>query len=82
MNTPRLGWFGHNIWRSAPILAVVLLVGCEAEETTKAAPPPPKIVVADVTVGDVPITYDFAGTVKSVRLVEIVPRVSGEVIER
>ncbi len=88
MNTPRPerlkrpGWPARRFCGPAAVLAVLFLAGCDSEEQAKAAPPPPKVVVADVTVGDVPVVYDFAGTVKSVRMVEIVPQVSGEVIER
>ena len=82
MSTPRPGRPTRRSVGSLAILPILLLVGCDSDEPQKAAPALPKVEVADVTVGDVPVTYDYAGTVKSVRLVEIVPRVSGEVIER
>ena len=82
MNTPGPQRLTRRIGSPAIVVALLFLAGCDAEEQTRPAPPPPKVTVAEVTVGDVPVVYDFAGTVKSVRMVEIVPRVSGEVIER
>lgn len=48
----------------------------------KAPPPPPEVVVAEVKQETIPIIMQFSGTVKAVRVVNIVPRVSGYVEKR
>ena len=59
------------------------LPGCDAGSgSSAAAPPPPKVTVAEVTEGSVPIAMQFSGTVRSVKTVEIVPRVSGYIEKR
>lgn len=77
----RLSQTKHPALAVTSVLAALLLGGCEdAPEAT--APPAPTVEVAAVATGDVPVIYDFAGTVKSVRRVDIVPRVSGQILER
>lgn len=46
------------------------------------SPPAPKVTVAAVMKESVPMTMQFSGTVKAVKAVEIVPRVSGYIDER
>jgi membrane fusion protein (multidrug efflux system) len=59
------------------------LPGCDDRSGSSAtAPPPPKVTVAEVTQGPVPIVMQFSGTVRSVKTVEIVPRVSGYIEKR
>jgi RND family efflux transporter MFP subunit len=59
------------------------LPGCdERNGSSGTAPPPPKVTVAEVTQGPVPIVMQFSGTVRSVKTVEIVPRVSGYIEKR
>jgi RND family efflux transporter MFP subunit len=59
------------------------LPGCDERSGSSAtAPPPPKVTVAEVTQGPVPIVMQFSGTVRSVKTVEIVPRVSGYIEKR
>ena len=60
-----------------------LLTGCDDKSATNtAAPPPPEVVVAEVTQGTVPVVMQFSGTVEAVRMVEIIPRVSGYLEKR
>jgi membrane fusion protein, multidrug efflux system len=59
------------------------LTGCEDGSGSSAeAPPPQKFTVAEVTQGPVPIAMQFSGTVRSVKTVEIIPRVSGYIEKR
>ncbi len=62
---------------------LLLLAGC-AEKPTETAvkPPPPDVRVAAVTQEKVPIVMTFSGTVKSIKSVDIIPRVSGYIEER
>jgi RND family efflux transporter MFP subunit len=76
---------GRGSARSAFWCTLLLLVqGCDdkAESSAAAAPAPPEVVVAEVTRGAVPIVMRFSGTVRSVKTVEIVPRVSGYIEQR
>jgi membrane fusion protein (multidrug efflux system) len=61
----------------------LLLGGCGDKSKPKAAaPPPPEVKVAAVVQETVPIVMAFAGTVQSVQVVDIIPRVSGYLEER
>jgi membrane fusion protein, multidrug efflux system len=76
---------GRSSTASAFWCTLLLLVqGCDdkADSRAAAAPAPPEVVVAEVTRGAVPIVMQFSGTVKSVKTVEIIPRVSGYVEKR
>lgn len=79
---------GHNC-RNAGYLTVfavgllgLMLTACEQEKTV--APPltPPEVVLSEVDQENVPIVLDASGTIKSVKNVEIIPRVSGFIFER
>ncbi len=59
---------------------VMLLAGCGGGK--KQPPPPPSVTVAEVARETVPITMEFSGSVKAVKVVDIVPRVSGYIFER
>ena len=62
---------------------LLLLTGCaDKSKQTAVKPPPPDVRVADVTQQKVPIIMTFSGTVKSVKSVDIIPRVSGYIEER
>lgn len=63
-------------------LALVLFAGCERKPTKAAAKPPPLVKVATVVQKAVPIFMDFSGTVKAVKSVDIIPRVSGYIDKR
>jgi membrane fusion protein (multidrug efflux system) len=59
------------------------LPGCDdTSGSGTAAPPPPQVTVAEVTQGSVPIVMQFSGTVRSVKTVEVIPRVSGYIEKR
>jgi len=62
--------------------AAALLTGCEKQSETAATQPPPRVTVAPVTSGPVPIIMQLSGTVKAVRIVEVIPHVSGYIGER
>ena len=61
---------------------LLLLPGCDDRGSSAAAPPPPKVTVAEVAQGPVPISMQFSGTVRAVKTVEIIPRVSGYIEKR
>ncbi len=59
-------------------VCLLLLTGCSDKPgETVAPPPPPDVLVAEVTQQTVPIIMSFSGTVKSIKSVDIIPRVSG-----
>jgi len=61
----------------------LLLTGCgDKSKQTAVKPPPPDVQVAEVTHEKVPIIMTFSGTVKAVKSVDIIPRVSGYIEER
>jgi membrane fusion protein (multidrug efflux system) len=61
---------------------LLLLAGCGDKPKQKLELPPPDVRVAEVTRQKVPIVMTFSGTVKSIKTVEIIPRVSGHIEER
>ncbi len=62
---------------------LLLLTACaDKSKQTELKPPPPNVQVAEVTQEKVPIIMTFSGTVKSVKSVEIIPRVSGYIDAR
>ena len=64
-------------------VCLLLLTGCgDKSKQTAATPPPPDVQVAEVKQETVPIVMTFSGTVKSVKTVDIIPRVSGYIEER
>ena len=61
----------------------LFLAGCDSQsQSSAAAPPTPQVTFAEVTQAPVPIVMRFSGTVRSVRTVQIIPRVSGYIKER
>ena len=63
-------------------LFALLLAGCEEKKTAAPPPPPPEVILAEVGQETVPIILQASGTVKAVKNVEIIPRVSGYIFER
>jgi RND family efflux transporter MFP subunit len=61
---------------------LLLLAGCGDKSKQEIKLPPPDVRVAEVTQQKVPIVMDFDGTVKSVKTVKIIPRVSGYIDKR
>ena len=62
---------------------LLLLTGCgDKSKQTAVKPPPPDVQVAEVKEVKVPIIMAFSGTMKSVKSVDIIPRVSGYIEER
>ena len=64
-------------------LTVLLIVGCDGKAKKQAVKPaPPDVQVAEVNQGAVPIVMEFSGTIKAIKTVDIIPRVSGYIDER
>jgi len=62
---------------------LLLLTGCgDKSKQTAVKPPPPDVQVAEVREEKVPIIMTFSGTVKAIKTVDIIPRVSGYIEER
>ena len=61
---------------------LLLLAGCGDKPKQKAELPPPDVRVAEVIQQKVPIEMTFSGTVKSIKTVDIIPRVSGYIEAR
>ena len=73
-----------SVWaRLARLCAAGLLVslGCEKRDT--ALPPPPiEVTVAEVEQRSIPLILDFSGTLKAVKEIDVIPRVSGYIEKR
>ncbi|MGD8270517.1 MAG: efflux RND transporter periplasmic adaptor subunit [Desulfobacterales bacterium] len=64
-------------------ILIFLLTGCDGKaEKQPAKPAPPDVQVAEVIQGKVPIVREFSGTIKAIKTVDIIPRVSGYIDER
>ncbi|MFC1774631.1 efflux RND transporter periplasmic adaptor subunit, partial [Pseudomonadota bacterium] len=61
---------------------LLLLAGCGDKPKQKFELPPPDVRVAEVIQQKVPIEMTFSGTVKSIKTVDIIPRVSGYIEAR
>ena len=61
---------------------LLLLAGCGDKPEQKTELPPPDVRVAEVIQQKVPIEMTFSGTVKSIKTVDIIPRVSGYIEAR
>jgi RND family efflux transporter MFP subunit len=60
-----------------------LLTGCDGKaKKPTVKPAPPDVQVTEVTQGKVPIVMEFSGTIKAIKTVDIIPRVSGYIDER
>ncbi len=64
-------------------LIVLLTAGCDGKAKKQAVKPqPPDVQVTEVVQGKVPIIMEFSGTIKAIKTVDIIPRVSGYIDER
>jgi membrane fusion protein (multidrug efflux system) len=64
-------------------LTVLLVVSCDGKAKKQAVKPaPPDVQVTEVRQGKVPIVMEFSGTIKAIKIVDIIPRVSGYINER
>jgi membrane fusion protein (multidrug efflux system) len=64
-------------------LIVLLTLSCDGKGKKQAVKPsPPDVQVIAVTQGKVPIIMEFSGTIKAVKIVDIIPRVSGYIDKR
>jgi membrane fusion protein (multidrug efflux system) len=68
----------------APLgLIVLLTVTCDGKAKKQPVKPaPPDVQVTEVAQGKVPIVMEFSGTIKAIKIVDIIPRVSGYIDER
>jgi RND family efflux transporter MFP subunit len=71
-------------WTLAALgLIVLLLVACDGKAKKQPVKPaPPDVQVTAVTQEAVPIVMEFSGTIKAIKTVDIIPRVSGYINER
>ena len=63
-------------------ILIFLMAGCKSKSKEPVAPPPPVVKVAKVAKQKIPIIMQFNGTLKSVKKVDIIPRVSGYIEKR
>ncbi len=63
-------------------LLILPLSTGRAEATKKAAPPVPRVVVTEISQRKIPIIKEYSGTITSVKNIDIVPRVSGYIMQR
>ncbi len=73
-----------RLWILAALgLIVLLTAACDGKDKKQAVKPsPPDVQVTAVTQGKVPIIMEFSGTIKAVKTVDIIPRVSGYIDKR
>jgi len=64
-------------------LIVFLTTACDGKAKKQVVKPqPPDVQVTEVVQGKVPIVMEFSGTIKAIKTVDIIPRVSGYIDER
>jgi membrane fusion protein (multidrug efflux system) len=64
-------------------ILLFLLMGCDGKAKKLAVKPqPPDVQVTEVVQGKVPIVMEFSGTIKAIKIVDIIPRVSGYIEKR
>ena len=72
----------HGIIAALGII-ILMVSGCDGKAKKQAVkPPPPDVAVAEVVQGKVPIVMEFSGTIKAIKTVDIIPRVSGYIEKR
>lgn len=62
--------------------ALLLLTACGESKQPPVKPPPPGVEVAAVLQQTIPVSMDFSATVKAVKSIDIIPRVSGTIVKR
>ena len=67
----------HPTKTATTIAAFALFAGCSRPPQAPPAPPPAPVVTVKPTVADVGVFRDYPGITKSVRTVDVIPRVSG-----
>ena len=67
----------ERLWSVAVIGLLLVLSACGKDPQKPAPPPAVPVTVAEVKQATVPIVMEFSGTVKAIRTVDIIPRVSG-----
>ncbi len=79
---------GAHKKRTTPVVLIVgcilalLMAGCGKKEEEAVKPPPRTVVVARAAVKKIPIVLQYSGTVKAIRSVDIIPRVTGVLEKR
>ena len=67
----------------AVCISVLLLTACDkSKQKASVKAPPPGVEVAEVIQKTIPISMDFSATVKAVKSIDIIPRVSGYILDR
>lgn len=74
----------NRVIGSGLLAGLMLLAACDKlKKAPKPVPvPPPEVVVTEVVQKTVPVIMPFSATVKPVKRVDIIPRVSGYIVER
>jgi len=62
--------------------ALLLLTACGESKQAPVKAPPPGVEVTAVLQQTIPISMDFSATVKAVKSIDIIPRVSGYIVKR
>jgi RND family efflux transporter MFP subunit len=74
--------FGLHILAALGLI-ILLTLACDGKAKKQPVKPaPPNVQVTEVTQGKVPIVMEFSGTIKAIKTVDIIPRVSGYINER
>jgi len=71
----------HSAAVAIALGSLATLGGCDKPKQG-ASEPPPKVTVAEATQAAVPIIMEFSGTLKAVKGIDIIPRVSGFIDKR
>ena len=80
----------HKPWKHSPhrlvitfsLCAILLLAACGDKQRKTAALPTPVVQVAEVEQQTIPITMDFSATVKALKKVDVISKVSGYIEQR
>jgi RND family efflux transporter MFP subunit len=72
----------HGLTITLGLCATLLLAACDKQQPKTAAPPPPEVQVAEVVEQKIPITMEFSATIKAMKKVDVIPKVSGYIEAR